>query len=127
MKKSYIILTILGLLFLVAILTNPNQDRHKEAIKNRYMAYLQKAMKSEQSISKNEFEGAGESIGMVLGGAFADQLISNLVSSDNYILFSTTKITWDGKSNVVGVGFLGNVYLSSKLDDSLDETLKKNK
>lgn len=127
MKKNHIIILIILLISLVAVLTNPNQDRHKEVVKNKINLYLQKSMKEGNADTNNEGEKSGQAIGMMLGVVLVNQIIDNLVSTDNYVLFSMTKITWDGKTKVIGIGAFGNVYLTGKLDDSLNEGLLNNK
>lgn len=127
MKKNYVVLGIIGLIFIIAVITNPNQDRHKEIIKSKLNTYMQKSLKDKHSETNNEWEQAGQALGLMLGGAIIDRIIDNLVSTDNYVLFSTTKITWDGKTKVVGIGAFGNVYLTSQLDDALNEGLLQSK
>lgn len=123
MKRSHLVTIIIGVLILIAILTNPNQDRHKSAIKNKFYAIYQKSLKQNDTGDNNEWEQAGQAIGMAFGNIFIDGIIDNLVSTDNYILFSLTKITWDGNSKVVGMGVFGNVFISSQLDKKLEENL----
>ncbi len=127
MKKNYLILGIIGLVILVAVITNPSQDRHKEIIKSKLNTYLQKSLKENQTETNNQWEQAGQALGLMFGGTIIDRIVDNLVSIDNYVLFSTTKITWDGKTKIVGIGAFGNVYLTSQLDDSLNEGLLKSK
>ncbi|MBK8442421.1 MAG: hypothetical protein IPL35_02955 [Sphingobacteriales bacterium] len=38
-------------------------------------------------------------------------MIDNSVSTDNYILFSTTKYSLEGETKVVGIGAFGNVFI----------------
>lgn len=123
MKKNYAGLFALGLMLFVAVITNPNQDRHKEVIKAKFNSYMQKSMSEGLSKTDNKWGEAGQTLGMMLGGAIIDGLISNLVTTDNYVIFSTTKISWKGKSKVIGVGVFGNVFLSGKLDEVLNEGL----
>lgn len=120
MKKNYTVLIAIGLILLVAVLTNPNQDRHKEVLKAKLNSYVQKSMSEGLSESDNEW---GQAFGMMLGGALIDGIISNVVTTDNYVVFSTTKMTWEGESKVIGVGAFGNVFLTSKIDEALDEGL----
>ena len=62
MKKNQIALLIIGVLLTIAALTNPNTDRHKEAIESR----LQKAtQQGGVSASDNEWENAGSTLGMM--------------------------------------------------------------
>jgi hypothetical protein len=123
MKKTNVFLVVIGLILVVAVLTNPNQDRHKEVIRSKFNSYMQKSMSDGLSKSQNEWEQAGQVLGMMLGGALIDGIISNIVTTDNYVIFSTTKINWEGESKVIGVGLFGNVFLTSKIDEALDEGL----
>lgn len=125
MKKNHIVLAIFGVFILMAVITNPNQDRHKEVIKNKLNTYIQKSMKESLTESSNKWEQAGQALGLMLGGVLVDRVIDNLVTTDNYVLFSTTKITWDGQTRVVGVGLFGNVYVTDKLDETLNKGLLK--
>lgn len=125
MKKNQLIIVIVSVVILIAILTNPNQDRHKEVIKNKLNSYMQKSMNPEGDESENELEQVGQALGMMIGGTLVENVIDNLVSTDNYILFSTTKINWDGKSRIIGIGAFGNVYITNKLEEALDKGLLK--
>ena len=127
MKKNYVFLGIIGLIIIIAVITNPNQDRHKEVIKTKLNTYIQKSMNEKQTETNNKWEQAGQVLGMMISGAIIDPIIDNLVSTDNYVLFSTTKITWDGKTKIVGIGAFGNVFLTSQLDDTLNEGLLEKK
>ena len=126
MKKSYVFSAITILIILIAIFTNPNPERHKEAVKNKVNSYIQQSMKESMNGTENNTAQAGKALGMMLAGAFIDKIIDNLVSTDNYVLFSTTKITWDGKTEIIGIGAFGNVYLTRKIDEAIDEGLLKN-
>lgn len=114
MKKSLI---IIGLVVLIAVITNPSQEMHREAVKNKINAFLQKQMKK-NSTDTNE---VGQALGVMIGGAFAGGLINNLVTSDSYVVFSLTKITWSGQTKVIGVGAFGNVFFFRELDQSNEE------
>jgi len=119
MRKNYLFFGIIGIIVLVAILTNPNQNRHKEVVKNKLNSYIQKSMTESLTETDNDLEQAGQALGMMLGGALVDKMVDNLVSTNNYLLFSTTKINWKGQSKVIGIGIFGNVYITSKLDKAM--------
>ena len=119
MKNKYIFLLFGGLFLLIAVLTNPNQDRHKEVVKNKLNTIMQKAMKEGLKNSDSGAEQLGSALGLMLGGALLDRMIETMVSTDNYVLFSTTKITWEGKSKLIGIGVFGNVFISDKIDEAL--------
>jgi short subunit fatty acids transporter len=126
MKKNYITLAIISLIVLVAVLTNPDQNRHKEVIKNKLITYLQKSIKKDQTKPKDELEEAGQALGIMMGGMIVEKVLDNFLSTDNYIMFSTTKITWDGETRIIGIGAFGNVYLTRELDEALNKGLLEN-
>ena len=118
-NKGIIALFAIGLFLLIAVITNPDQDRHEEVIKEKFNSYMQKSMTEGLS----ETDNGWEALGMALGVAMVNGIISNIVTTDNYVIFSVTKITWAGESKVIGVGAFGNVFLNGKLDEALDEGL----
>lgn len=126
MKRGYLIFAVLGVLALIAMLTNPNQDRHKEVVKNKINLFMQKSMKQNLTEKDNEWEQLGQAFGIMLGGALVDRIVDNFVSTDNYVLFSTTKVSWEGKTKIIGIGAFGNVFISSKLDEAINEGLLEN-
>ncbi len=126
MNRNYITLAITCLIFVVAVLTNPDQSRHKEVIKNKLITYLQKSIKKDQTKPKDEWEEAGQALGIMLGGMIVEKVLDNFMSTDNYIVFSTTKITWDGETRIIGIGAFGNVFMTRELDKSLNEGLLEN-
>ena len=80
---------------------------------------MQKAMKDGLKNSDSGAEQLGSALGLMLGGTLLDRMIETMVSTDNYVLFSTTKITWDGKSKLIGIGVFGNVFISDKIDEAI--------
>lgn len=126
MKKGYVALLIIGLIVLIAALTNPGPERHKEVVKTKFKEYMQKSMKDSTNVSEDESNEVGLAFGMLIGNAIIEPIVNSLISTDNYILFSTTKITWDGKTRVIGFGAFGNVFISKKIDNALDQGLLEN-
>lgn len=121
MKNNQIFLVFLGLFLLVGVLTNPSQERHKEVVKNKLNVIMQKAMNESLKNSDSGAQQIGSALGLMLGGAMLDRMIESMVSTDNYVLFSTTKITWEGKSKLIGIGLFGNVFISDELDQALKD------
>jgi len=116
MKKNQIALLIIGVLLIVAALTNPNTIIHKEAIKSR----LHKATQQEDvSVSDNEWGNAGSALGMMFAGTFIDKIVDQMITVDNYILFSVTKGSYGGNTRTIGFGAFGNVYITNEVDNAL--------
>ncbi len=122
MKNKHIILIITGVLLIIGALTNPTQDRHKEAVKNKLNVLMQKSIKDGMKNSDSGAEQIGSALGLMLGGAILDRMIESIISSDNYVLFSTTNATWEGKTKIIGVGVFGNVFISDEIDKALNES-----
>src|ERR1035437_10328861 len=119
MKKNYLIIGSIAFIILIAVITNPNDDKHKSSVKSKLLSLtLQKSVNNIANETGNQFYQAGLGIGTMIGGALAEQLINNSVSTDNYLIFSTTKITWNGETKIIGFGAFGNVYLSDKIDEA---------
>lgn len=125
MKASSGTLIMTVVLSATALFTNPQPERHKEAVKNKLSAFMQQSMKESLTQTDNEWEQAGQALGMMLGGALVDRIVEELITSDNYLLFSTTRMHWDGESKVIGIGIFGNVFLSKDIDHALDQGLLK--
>jgi hypothetical protein len=121
MKNKYIFLLFGCLFLLIAVLTNPNRERHKEVVKSKLNVIMQKAMKDGLKNSDSGAEQLGSALGLMLGGALLDRMIETMVSTDNYVFFSTTKLTWEGKSKLIGIGAFGNVFISDKIDEALKD------
>lgn len=106
MKKNYVILAFLLLIIIVAAVTNPNETIHKETVKGKLAAYLN---------SKVGETGGG--LGQVFATAMIQRTVDTIVSRDNYLLFSLTKLKWQGDEKVIGIGLFGNVLTFGKINE----------
>jgi len=125
MKTSSGTLILTVVLSATALFTNPQPERHKEAVKSKLSAFMQQGMKESLTQTDNEWEQAGQALGLMLGGALVDRIVEELIATDNFLLFSTTRLNWDGDSKIIGLGIFGNVFLSKDIDHALDQGLLK--
>ena len=126
-NNSWVVLSIFAFIGICAVMTNPNSERHKEVIKNKLYSLMQESIKEKTKESNNKWESLGQGLGMLFGKPIIDNVVENLISTDNYVFFSTTKINWEGDTRIIGIGAFGNVFLTSKLDDAINDGLLKNK
>jgi len=126
-KKNYVIIGIVGLIIIIAVIANPNQDRQKEILKTKLYSLMQESIKGSTQENNSKLNQAGQVLGMMFVKPIIDNLIDNFVSSDNYVFFSTTKINWEGNTKVIGIAAFGNIFLSSELERVLNEGLLKDK
>lgn len=116
MKKLHIILAIVAVILIIAALTNPHTQRHKEAVKEKLTAYMEEKMKGSSGLD-GLFGKGNAGLGGIFGKALIASAVDNIVSSDNYLFFSLTKVKFDERSKVVGMGVFGNIILFGNVDD----------
>ncbi len=104
MNKSQITFSILGLLIAIMASTNPSTDEHRSAVLNKLK---QEYSKENESRTQNAFEKLGENIGF----GIAKGIIDNLVTRDNFFVFSLTKIEIQDEEKIIGVGLFGAVWI----------------
>lgn len=96
MKKLFIGIIILVVL---AVVTNPNEAKHKEAVKRE----LDIAM-------EQELGGFGEFLSSTVKSN--GKLISQFIERENQFVYSTTKLKMGGEEKVIGYGFFGFVFIN---------------
>lgn len=117
MKTKHYAIIGVSLFLLIIALTNPGTERHKEEVKLKMNAFLEKEMSKEN----DELSTAGGLMGKALAKSMINMMVDNMVTSSNYILFSTTNVTYEGKTKTIGFGILGNIFLSGKIDEALKQ------
>lgn len=117
MKTKQIVLIAAGVFLLLAAVTNPSKTAHKDEVKSKFTESYQKSLEMNTTSGNSGFEA----LGSLLGTSLINTLVENNISCDNYLLFSITKITYKGESKSIGFGFLGNVFLSGKVDEVLNK------
>ena len=120
-KKQFLIL-FSSLLVLILVFTNPSELNHIETVKSKLKMAFKKKMASEM-IDENtdSMESLGKGIGLMLGDVFIDKIADGYISRNNYFLFSTTKAEYKGETKIIGLGILGNVFVTDKLDELFEE------
>lgn len=96
-KKRYLIIVIL----IVAFITNPNENKHKEAVKNKVNGIVMPI----------------DASGYQTENPYIEQLIATHVSSSDYLFFSTTEATWNNQTITIGFGIFSNVFLSKMINE----------
>lgn len=121
MKTKHITLIAIITILLIAIFTNPSQEEHKEKVKETFTAYYQKSLKENETDSENAFAA----LGSLLGNTLINSMIENAITRDNYVIFSLTKITYEGEEKSIGYGVFGNVFLSEKIEEAFEKNKLK--
>ncbi len=108
------IFALLGIaILLIAVFTNPPKEKIEQALTVKAKDILKKQLNYEHKDAVD--------FGMML---FGDQVVREFVNSytytDNYYLFSLTKISWNGEKYIIGGGAFGKVWISPKLDEKAE-------
>ena len=114
MKTRYIVLLALAFVLIIAAITNPSKEAHKERVK-----------KEIASVFGNQQNSVVNIFSQMLAGVATDFSFDNFVVADNYLFFSLTKIKTPVYNKTVGIGIFGRVYLFGTMDDAMAELRKQ--
>lgn len=103
---------------IVAYLTNPTEQMHREAAGLKLEKIADNAL-AKYGVGNNVLS----SLGLDAGNLFVKQLLDNHITSDNYQLFSLTKLNWEGNSYVIGIGAFNRVFISNKVDEIAEKAI----
>jgi hypothetical protein len=116
MKKSSTFLIGFVILSVVAMMTNPSLDSHKEEVKSVISKSFEKSL-SDSGNSSTAF-------GTILGSSFIGMMVESMVTRENYVIFSLTNANYQGNKKTIGFGVFGLVFISEKVTEALDSNRK---
>lgn len=107
--------------------TNPPLEKHIQEVN----MVVKKVVNTENSKSlvdnTNSSNQLMAGLGLLFGDGIVEGLSDKFISRDNYILFSITKVSFNGKNTTIGFGVLGNVIIFDEFENQLKELLQKKK
>lgn len=125
MKTKHFIVIGISIILLIAIITNPDTNRHKEEVKSKIHEYLQNSLANDVNEADDKWSKASNLFGNLLGETVINNMVNTMITSNNYILFSTTNATSEGKTKTIGLGIFGNVFLSNKVNEAFKNSSKQ--
>lgn len=102
-KKRYIFILII----LIAFVTNPSKEKHRNVIKEKVNAVM-----------GNDNSYAGENL-PEYEDVLLNEIIDSYINYSNYLLFSTISTGYQGETRVIGFGAFGIVYIPGKVEEML--------
>jgi hypothetical protein len=105
-KPAYVVLGVIGVVLLIAAVTNPGEWKHRRAV--AALVYNEFSKTDEGMIVDGVLGILGDKSGSV-GTAFTASTLRSKITSRNYLFFSLTTVIESG--DIIGVGVFGNVYL----------------
>jgi len=120
MKTSRIIFLVCLIIFVALLITNPSNEAHKSAVKDKIEQELSK-LNDGKIFKKTLISG-------VVKNLIGDIFLDNIVTRNNYVIFSTTQLATTNKTTTVGFGILGFVYIpdSETIKNHIKEKLENN-
>ena len=102
-------MVIVLIIFILAIfaITNPSADAHKEKVRTEASKAVEKAV---GPTDNNFFSQALRSVAMMMAGSMMDDAMNQLCDYNNYIVWSTGSVEFNGKPYTESCGSLCNVY-----------------
>lgn len=116
MKKIIALIILIGIVLLAAI-TCPDAEAHKNAIVNVMSDTVDDKISEELNGDDGNIISNGlASIGSMFAGKIIDSVVDSKLHVDNYVVFSLGKIHWEQEDKVVSVGVFNQIYTFSKED-----------
>lgn len=115
--KKLISLLIFVIIVVAFVITCPDKEKHREAIKSAVAEKLAKDMDE-----KPEDKRTGlEELGNMFATGLTDIFLSTNLNVKNYFVLSIGEVYFDGQTREISVGFLNHVFVP----DLNDEDIKK--
>lgn len=115
--KKLIALIFFVAIIMMAVVTCPNAEAHKNAVSNVMSNVVDDKISDELASDNSNFLSAGlASIGSVFADKIIDVIVDEKLHVSNYIVFSLGKLHWENEDKVVSVGVFNQIYTFSEED-----------
>lgn len=113
---------ILALIFAVMVVTCPNTEDHRDAVRKELAKYIY------SHINKKD-TGVFDVFNNLFTNQISEMAVNNLLSVDNYAVCSVGHLEWQGDNKIVSFGLLGHVYTfdAEDLEEAYDKASNKAK
>ena len=106
MKKIYIAIVAAAAVLILLGVTCPNKQAHSEEIKTAVSDYLDEELSAETS----EDEEGWAMFGSIIADKLVEVFLDSKLKVNNYILFSTGEVHYQGHNKTVSFGILNHVF-----------------
>jgi len=110
-------------LLIILYSSNPGIETHQNAVKVKISNVIKQQVSFEKS--KNNTEQASKLLLDLFGVGLADQSVKEFVKRKDYFFFSLTIFEFNGNETTIGVGLLGNVFISDEFEKELNNKINK--
>ena len=109
---------------LILYTSNPNLEDHQSAVNNKVSKLIRNEVQTRQK-STSDLGEIGTELGVMFGTSLVEGIIKEVVKRKDYFIFSITSLEFNGHKKIIGVGLLGNVFISNEVDHDLKEGTEK--
>ena len=117
MSKTRIIALLGVAILLGAILSNPSEEKIKEELIHQAKVILKKQLDEENQ----DVVAFGMAI---FGDQVAQEFLSTYTYTQNYYVFSQTKMNVNGQELVIATGVFNQIWINSNLEEKGSQILK---
>ena len=108
-KAWWFILATIFVFLIILIASNPNKQDHKEAIKTEVTTAINKL--ADKDNDEDDLLTMGvKTLMRLFAGTTVDVTLDQILYYHNYLIYSSTDVTFDGEQHKVSYGILGHVF-----------------
>jgi len=114
--KYILVIALLAILYT----SNPSLEDHQNGVKEKISGLIKSQIPSveKKTSTSREF---GTAIGTLLGSSLVEGIVKKIVKRKDYFFFSLTSVEYNGYNKVIGIGIMGNVYISEEIEKELNK------
>lgn len=128
MSKKLISIIIFIAVILVAIVTCPNKQAHKDAVAEKMNSAIKAILLNDSTNnSKGDLERGFAALGTLIAQKVFEATIESNLQVNNYFIFSTSSLESGEEKNTLSVGFFGHVFTTfdeKDIEENLNEQMK---
>ena len=109
---KWVALIFLVIIVLAMVISNPDKDDHREAIKEQISMAISKQLPGGDDFLSSGFQMMGK----LIARNVIDAVLDSEMVYHNYILFSKSTVKWNGRSHTVSYGVFGHVFTVNEDD-----------
>lgn len=106
------------IVMVVLFTSNPSLQDHQSAVSAKVGQVLRSEVSSSGSETSN-LEKIGIEFGVMLGSSLLDNMVKEVIKRKDYFFFSLTSFEYNGENRIIGIGVLGNVFISNDVEQEL--------
>ena len=108
-KAWWFILATIFVILIILMVSNPNKQDHKEAIKTEVTTAINKL--ADKDNDEDDLLTMGvKTLMRLFAGTTVDVTLDQILNYHNYLIYSSTDVTFDGEQHKVSYGILGHVF-----------------